>query len=66
MLTLKRKAEVIDTPSETNGWRYVVRDETGEEHYLRGIAKSPEVGTKGTISYRQGPSYALWFFDPSP
>lgn len=58
-LRFKRFGRVVDKGA---GWT-VVQDELGETHHLRVDAA---VGTRGTLTYRSGPSYGLWFFHPLP
>lgn len=57
---------IVEKPSPENGYFYVVDVDGEDRMYLRGsnVAKSPEVGQRGTLTYRRGASYALWFWDP--
>lgn len=62
-----RHVEILSVPSRDNGYRYVLRAEDGELVYLSGpgAPSGEKVGTKGTLTYRAGPSSGLFFWQRS-
>lgn len=59
-VTTKRQALVLAADARS---AFVV-DETGELHTLTGMTRPDGVkaGTLGSVEYRVGPAYGLWFF----
>lgn len=43
-----------------------VKGSDGQSFFLSGICrpKNVKVGDRGTLKYRSGPNYGLWFFTP--
>ncbi len=59
-------AEIVEIPTSSNGYSYVVNVEGRGNMFLRGLgAPSPgRVGEKGTVKYTIGPGhrYGLYFW----
>lgn len=56
------KATIIEVTRDYQ----IVRDEAGMEFTLQGIARvsTAKVGDTGTMVYRSGKGWGLWFFAP--
>ncbi len=59
-------AEIVEVGSYENGHTYKVRTFVATVHLLRGLGapRGGYVGQRGTIQYRTGPSYGLYFWTP--
>lgn len=58
------KGTITETPSQENGWFYVVDTDDGNRRFLQGIGapKEGEVGDRGTLKYTTGAGFGLWFW----
>lgn len=62
---MKRNATVVETPTPENGYFWKVAVEGRDHEFLRGTgapAAGTEVGAKGTVEYRSGKGYGLYFW----
>lgn len=61
-----KPACITEIPNRDNGWRYKITSDDGEVYNLTAmsIPGNTKKGCRGTIQYRSGASYGLYFWSP--
>lgn len=61
----KIPATIHEKPTEKNGWFYVVKTDHDNVFHLRGMGapKDGNIGDRGTIQYRSGRNFGLYFWE---